>query len=70
MMRKDKSPVRKARKSTAIIIAEKDIADLKADVAWIKKTMWGIALATISGLVTALGTLALMLVRSPLPHGG
>jgi hypothetical protein len=69
MMRKDKVPVKKARKSAAIIIAEKDIADLKDDVRWIKKTMWGVALTTIGGLITAVGTLALMLMRAPLPHG-
>lgn len=66
-MRKDRAPVKKARKSAAIIIAEKDIADLKDDVKWIKKTMWAIALSTIAGLASALGTLAVLLLRGPYP---
>lgn len=65
-MRKDKSIVRKARKPAAIIIAEKDIAVLKEDVAWIKKTMWTVAGATILGLCAAVGTLALVALHVPL----
>jgi hypothetical protein len=68
MMRKDRAPVKKARKSAAIIIAEKDIADLKDDVRWIKKTLWGVALAVIGGLFTTCGTLALILLHGPVPH--
>lgn len=67
MRRKDNANVRKARKSAGLIIAEKDIADLKDDMKWVKKVLWGVAASSVGLLITGISTLALLYFSPHLP---
>ena len=48
--------VKKARKSAALIIAEKDIAELKTDMVEVKRLLWGILGGIGTTILSVAGT--------------
>lgn len=55
-VRAPKAPVKKARKSAALIVAEANIAELKEDMAEVKRLLWGIFGSLGSLVVTVAGS--------------